>query len=470
MAFPVSLWKISKRENSTYRPTGAAKVYQCVSNTDFDILSPDIPLNIGLTENPTSYNYAYISAFNRYYFVTNWRVHNGMWWASLRVDVLASWKNDIGVQVLYVDRSASDFDTTIADTTYFATADFTVNSVPFTLQDSDQHQWKTTGVYSDGTFVMGVIGKGGAVNYWAFPASNYEKFMQSVFNFDYGFADEQVKAVFNPIQYITSVIWLPFSLAGVSTGTVNVDFGWWTVGDKDSGGFPLHAGKYINFGAVVNIPKHPQQSRGNWLNGSPYSKYLLKLPCFGMLDIQGYDMLDSTSINISIDVDCATGKAICYIRPSSVRVNTQVIEMQVGCQVPVSQITGNAWSGLLNAAHQTGNVGSAIANTAAAAWNTFADTIGSAVGLRSVDFTDKVSVSGTTGSLAATKIDGAIIAIFQHIANENLPDKGRPLCERKTLNTLSGYMQISDADIDVPCTVTELAEIRGFMNGGFFYE
>lgn len=470
MAFPVSLWKISKRENSTYRPTGAAKVYQCVSNTDFDILSPDIPLNIGLTENPTSYNYAYISAFNRYYFVTNWRVQNGMWWASLRVDVLASWKDDIGAQVLYVDRSASDFDGRIVDTTYYATADFAVNSVPFTLQDSDQHQWKTSGVYSDGTFVMGVIGKGGAVNYWAFPASNYEKFMQSVFNFDYGFADEQVKAVFNPIQYITSVIWLPFSLAGVSTGTINVDFGWWTVGDKDSGGFPLHAGKYINFGAAINIPKHPQQSRGDWLNGTPYSKYLLKLPCFGMLNIQGYDMLDSTSINITIDVDCATGKAICYIRPSSSTVNTQLIEMQVGCQIPVSQITSSTLSGLLNAANSASPVAGKIAQVAGAAYNTLAGTLGGLVGISEADFSDKVSVCGTTGSLAATKIDGAVIGVFQYIASENLPDKGRPLCERKKLNTLSGYMQISDADIDVPCTVTEIAEIRGFMYGGFYYE
>jgi hypothetical protein len=470
MAFPVSLWKINKRENSTYRPAGTAKVYQCVSNTDFDILSPDIPLNIGLTENPTSYNYAYISAFGRYYFVTNWRVQNGMWWASLRVDVLASWKTDIGAQVLYVDRSASDFDTTIADTTYFATADFTVNSVPFTLQDSDQHQWKTSGVYSDGTFVMGVIGKGGAVNYWAFPASNYEKFMQSVFNFDYGFADEQVKAVFNPIQYITSVIWLPFSLAGVSTGTINVDFGWWTIGDKDSGGFPLHAGKYINFGASVNLPKHPQQTRGNWLNGAPYSKYLLKLPCFGMLDIQGYDMLDSTSINITIDVDCATGKAICYIRPSSVKVNTQVVEMQVGCPVQVAQIQSSMLSMGANWLRNTGAVGKYVSDSISGAFAGMSGLIGGITGLANFDFSDKASVSGTVGSLAATKIDGAVIAIFQHLANENLPDKGRPLCERKMLNTLSGYMQISDADIGVPCTVTELAEIRSYMNGGFFYE
>lgn len=464
MAFPVSLWKITKKENSTYRPTGMAETYQCVSNTDFDILSPDIPLNVGLTENPTDYNYAYIAAFKRYYFVTNWRVQNGMWWASLKVDVLASWRDEIGGQTLYVDRSADEFDGDIVDTTYPGTADFSVTSVPFILTDADQHAWKTNGAYSDGTFIMGVIGKGGAVNFWAFPASNYANFMKAVFNYDYGFADEQVKAVFNPIQYITSVIWLPFTVA--FTGTTDVDFGWWTVGDKSSGGYNLGPGNTVNFGATVNLPKHPQQNRGRWLNGPQFTRYLLKLPCFGMLNIQGFDMVDATAVSISVDVDLATGKAIAYVKPNSVNVNTQLVEFQAGVNVQVSQITSNTWSGLLNSAHQTGTVGGNIANTFAAAWN----TIGALVGISEEPFTDKVSTAGTTGSMAATLIDGALIAVFQLLADENQPDRGRPLCKRRQVGSLSGFMQISDADISIPCTAGELAEIRGYMNSGFFYE
>lgn len=468
MAFPVSLWKITKKENSTYRPTGDATIYQCVSNADFDILSPDIPLNIGLTENPTAWNYAYIAAFNRFYFITDWRVQNGMWWCSLKCDVLASWHDEIGGQVLYVDRSAVEFDGDIVDTTYPGTADFTVTSVPFVLTDADQHAWKTNGAYADGTFIMGIIGKGGAVNFWAFPASNYANFMRAVFNYDYGFADEQVKAVFNPIQYITSVIWLPFTVA--FTGTTDVDFGWWTVGDKSSGGYNLGPGNMVNFGTTVNLPKHPQQSRGAWLNGAPFTKYLLKLPCFGMLDIQGFDMIDATSVAISVDVDLSTGKAIAYVKPNTVKVNTQVIEFQAGVNVQVSQITSNTWSGILNSAHHASTVGGKIANTFAAAWNTVAGGIGSLVGISEEPFTDKVSTAGTTGSMAATLIDGALIAVFQLLADENQPDRGRPLCKRRTLGNLKGFMQISDADISIPCTLTELAQIRAYMNGGFFYE
>lgn len=468
MAFPVSLWKITKRENSTYHPTGSATIYQCVSNADFDILSPDIPLNIGLAENPTAWNYAYIAAFNRFYFITDWRVQNGMWWCSLKCDVLASWRDEIGGQVLYVDRSAAEFDGNIVDTTYPGTADFSVTSVPFTLTDSDQHAWKTNGAYSDGTFIMGVIGKGGAVNFWAFPYTNYLNFMRAVFNYDYGFADEQVKAVFNPIQYITSVIWVPFVYAG--TGTTDVEFGWWSIGGQNAGGYSLGAGAVHTFSVSVNLPKHPQQTRGVWLNGPQYTRYLLKLPCFGMLDIQGFDMVDATSVTISVDLDMSTGKAIAYVKPNTVNVNTQVVEFQAGVNVQVSQIMSNTWSNLANAARRSGETGAKITNSVAAAFNTIASGVGSLVGISSIDFTDKVSTAGTTGSLAATLIDGALIGVFQLLADENLPDRGRPLCKRRTLGNLNGFMQISDADISIPCTLTELAQIRAYMNGGFFYE
>lgn len=468
MAFPVSLWKISKRENSTYRPTGNAAIYQCVSNADFDILAPDIPLNIGLAQNPTAFNFAYIETFDRYYFVTNWRVQNGMWWCSLRVDVLASWRDSIAAQTLYIDRSAAAFDTDIVDTTYPGKSDFSVTSVPFTLTDSDGHAWKTNAAYSDGTFILGIIGKGGAVNFWAFPASNYANFMKAVFNFNYGFADEQVKAVFNPIQYITSVIWLPFAVS--TTGTTNVEFGWWTVGDQSSGGYNLGPGDTVNFGATVNLPKHPQQNRGRWLNGPQFSRYLLKLPCFGMLNIQGFDMVDATSVAISVDVDLATGKAIAYVKPSSVNVNTQLVEFQAGVNVQVSQIQSSMISMGANWLRNAGPVGEYVSNSIAGAFAGMGGLLSGITNLASFDFSDKASSAGTTGSLAGTLITGSLIGEFQMVADENQPDRGRPLCKRRSVGSLNGFMQISDADIDIPCTLTEIGQIRSYMNGGFFYE
>ena len=118
----------------------------------------------------------------------------------------------------------------------------------------------------------------------------------------------------------------------------------------------------------------------------------------------------------------------------------------------------------------TGPVGEYVSNSIAGAFAGMGGLLSGITNLANFDFSDKVSTAGTTGSMAATLIDGALIGVFQMLADENLPDRGRPLCKRRTLEDLPGFMQISDADISIPCTLSELSQIRGYMNGGFFYE
>jgi len=59
---------------------------------------------------------------------------------------------------------------------------------------------------------------------------------------------------------------------------------------------------------------------------------------------------------------------------------------------------------------------------------------------------------------------------FLDITDEDLSSRGRPLCQAKKLNTLSGYILCSDADPEIACTDTEAAAIRNYLNGGFYYE
>ena len=189
-----------------------------------------------------------------------------------------------------------------------------------------------------------------------------------------------------------------------------------------------------------------------------------------MLDVQGFDMVDATAITISVDLDMSTGKAIAYVKPNTVSVNTQVVEFQAGVNVQVSQIQSSMISMGANWLRNTGPVGEYVSNSIAGAFAGMGGLLSGITNLASFDFSDKVSTSGTTGSMAATLIDGALIGVFQMLADENQPDRGRPLCKRRTLEDLPGFMQISDADISIPCTLTELAQIRSYMNGGFFYE
>lgn len=58
-----------------------------------NIVTPVIIINIG---NPTIYNYAYIPAFKRYYYITDYvSIRTGIWQLNLKSDVLMSFKDAI---------------------------------------------------------------------------------------------------------------------------------------------------------------------------------------------------------------------------------------------------------------------------------------------------------------------------------------------------------------------------------------
>jgi len=59
---------------------------------------------------------------------------------------------------------------------------------------------------------------------------------------------------------------------------------------------------------------------------------------------------------------------------------------------------------------------------------------------------------------------------FKLLVDESNQDRGRPLCKVRTISSLSGYIMVSDADIEISAMEAEQQEIRGYMEGGFFYE
>lgn len=58
-----------------------------------NVIEPDILITMG---NPTEFNYAYIPAFKRYYFIKDiTSVRNDLWRLHLTVDTLETYKNEI---------------------------------------------------------------------------------------------------------------------------------------------------------------------------------------------------------------------------------------------------------------------------------------------------------------------------------------------------------------------------------------
>ena len=311
----------------------------------------------------------------------------------------------------------------------------------------------------------------GAVGYYVFNQAGFNAFKASLFNnIDWAHLDFEgitstneglLKAQFNPFQYIVSCIWLPF-FAGITNSSVGLlAYGWWSI--DVSGG---NCGRLINnpvktFTITVNIPKHPQQSRGSYLNNAPFSSYSLQLPYIGAVDIPAAYVANAASITASYTVDCLTGETnvdIGGFMRTTVNIATQIQLAQMAVNyLGAAEHAANAGAGIASSLLSF-DVGGAIQNAVSGIAGAITDSIPS------------LSTSGTNGSISAAYVTPRLVSTFRFVASEDNDNLGAPLCEPRQISAIPGYIMVADCDIDIPALAGEIEQIKSFLNGGFFYE
>ena len=127
--------------------------------------------------------------------------------------------------------------------------------------------------------------------------------------------------------------------------------------------------------------------------------------------------------------------------------------------IQISQITQN----LVNA----GLSGVATAVSALAG-----NPLGVASGITSAvqSLMPQIHTAGSVGSMVNFLKKPILTMQFKNLVTVDNEHLGRPLMQRRTINTLSGYMQIENPDVDIPATATEKDTITNFMRSGFYYE
>ena len=469
MGFTVRLFTLSKRDNSTKRPTGNGTEYSCIIKSGSGILHPTISLDLGKVNDPSQYNYAYIPAFGRYYFIEEWYFENALWTASMKVDVLATYKTEIGNSTLYVMRCASEHNGDIIDTLYPAKSGCTFAS------DTKTNPW-----WDDLTFIVGVVsraGNMGSLAYYGMDATSIHTMCRNLLDNTvtetngFSTADASLAlqlSLVDPMQYIKSCMALPVSMTELANiGTLNevYAFNW----DTQVTGYKILLAPYINKSFTFNILKHPDTaSRGNYVNSDPFTKITLTLPPWGTIDIDTSVTCNASTLTAQIRIDPITGKAILTISCNGIVLNR--VESQLGVPISLSSVTrdyvGTASSllgsiggviGSFASPNKLGKIGGAIGSLSG-----IGDAVKSAM--------PRASTIGTTGGFASAmgtfRLDHQF---YRPIADDNTHN-GRPLCAMRTLNTLSGYMIIQDGDVPINGTSSEDAQVRQYLEGGFYYE
>lgn len=462
----VVFYTFAKRDNSTKRPAGGT-TFNCVLKDSSGVLSPQI--EISTTGNPRSYNYAYIPDFGRYYYVAEWTYFRGTWTASLRVDVLASWKDSIGASSQYILRAADEtiWDEYILD-----------NKYPASTEMSYSYSQAADDVYDSSSLVLGVItsdgtaGTRGAAKYYALTSGeaaaifnwligdSYDSYIESLGRAFSGVVDDLFRATYNPMQFIVSAKWFPFTVIGMyhtmyvgklSTG----------MQVRDLMGAPDHS-----FSTTFTIPKHPLiDTRGKYLSSAPFSFYVLEFQPFGRIEIDGSMLSKFENLRCDGTVDLISGESILYVTAyndggTSFEIGSYSCKM--GADVAIGQATSNVLQNTVV------SLGRAAANAAAENWFGVADAAISAV----TDLRTQMNGRGCEGSFLPQGLRRPRLNLYYHnVPNRDVQQFGLPVCGIYQISSVGiGYVQCATGDVEAPATLTELESIKGYLISGFYYE
>lgn len=489
-----------KRKNSTLQPPASTTIVPRITLTGHlkepcTVTEPIINFQ-GLTGSPAGYTYAYIPTFNRYYWITDWRWNNALWEGHLSVDVLASFRTEIGNTLAYVNRAASDYDGYIIDKMYPAASDWTTQTVAL------QVPWTVYGA-ANGTYILGVIrntpsgSAGGAVTYYAMTNNELTAFMRyllsDTFYIEQGFDDTATppppitqglaKGLINPFQYIVSCTWFPASKSSFNiSAPTTISVGPWE---------PITGitASYIN-GSVgytyhheQALTQHPQAIfRGGFLNKSPYTTHVCFLPPFGsfMVDTSYFDETN-THLSIDVKVDCITGQATLLagaINPNDALAIPRIFwdtTAMFGVPIQITQLSSDTLKAGVAAANIVAEGASAAFSGGLSLLLGGGRRLISDVGNAIEALLPRVNTQGSSGSfLAYDDTQNALVASitsrFCRVVDDDIAEMGRPLCQVKRLSDLNGFIQCGEASVDVSALKTEKEAILNFLLGGFYRE
>ena len=447
MALTLEMYTFSKKINSTKQPSGSGQSVSAVFKDNTSVVSPTFILS----SFNTSWNY--IKWGSRYYFVDDIVIlSNNHAEYVCKTDVLATFKSEIGSSVQYVLRAASAYNPYALDMKYPAQASSILSNISLS----------SLAVDSTGLYVLGVVGSGSTntVTYYTMGATNFAQLMIALFDTSYLNAQdisvELQKELVNPFQYIVSCYWFPFTATQMAGDMAQIKFGWWDSGVY--GGKLAESQRVVSLEQTFELPRHPQAgTRGIYLNDAPYTRYMLNCYSFGSIPIDPAPFVANNAGAIEIDVDIFTGVAQMYVATQSSRLFTEI--SQFGVPIQINQNTANVIGGALSLAG--GLVGVAYGNY-----------VGAGQGILSAveSAFPQVQSKGANGSKVAFMQTPNIVASFRQLVEEDNAQIGRPLCQQKTISTLSGYILCEDADLDSAGTTSEKEQIIGYLNSGFYYE
>ena len=468
-------YTFTKRINSTARPASGGTSYDIILKEDSGLLQPEIFLKWTGSGSPCAFNYVHIPDFQRYYWVSNWTYSERQWGASLSVDVLASWRTQIGAAQKYVLRSYAESDPLVLDKIYPAKAEAVWSAASTPASELGINI--TTGCYVVGVTGGSTGGSVGGTLYYICTNGMLAKMLSTVFSDPGQYAQQlsaaanvedvlriigemEYRGVANIPDFITSIMWIPFNIATIAPGaSEDIYLGY------------LKAGQGIRpqstvFSLSTNID-YSSFTFGNprWPYVEPYAEYQLYWPPVGSVPLDGASLASSVSKRLALDFYFDIISGICRLVYKYTGL-TPAGEASAMLGVPIAMHGqwydyGSMLSALTGAVRGAASLAAGIPDPGAL----------SAVGDMISATSPQAYGSGRSGGRGGISELLYITCCRRPHVPEDLIENGRPLCAVRRISALSGgYVLCREGDIEAPCTDGELDQISQYLTGGFFYE
>lgn len=441
----ILFYNLSKRENSTLRPSGAGDSRSVFLKESTSIYNPTFIMADDVTE----YNYCQWGP--RYYYIRDIVVaKNQRFEVECALDVMATYRDEIASVSAFSLYASSGFNDGIPDDRLSTVDTASIQSSNLGLFNAGA---------TDGTYILQYATssstKGPCGILWL--SDSDAKVVSAALN-ETGFndfLDNFAKQLVGAYDALISCRYVPLNwyALGTSGGTKSVVLAGYAT--RAAGKVPSDI---VTYEGSISIPWQYSDFR----NLSPYTSLLLYLPAYGFLELNPADLIGKTSIDITATCDGVTGD-VFYIVDNVARASTNI-----SSPIAIGTTGTNSFGvagGLVSAGANllSGNVMGASADLFGAALASVQRTVG---------------VCGSNGGLAGVFANvgtsGMTVRLYSicHNTSDNPADMaashGRPV--RAVQGVVSGYNQFVNASVNCNAPDEIKARINSMLNGGFFYE
>lgn len=264
-------------------------------------------------------------------------------------------------------------------------------------------------------------------------------------------AMDNIKLLNNsPIQNIVSCKCIPFLASGVTAKNIvlgNIDTG--VLGNKVSS----NIGKVLIGSVNVTPPFNNFLSYGNYTSVSIY------LPYLGMRQLDTDKVMGKT-LKVYYNVDCLSGNCVIELFSNNVKIN----EFSCNVSIDIALTSSN------RAEIEKGYITSAIGGGVSLATGNVVGALGS--GLNASMQKYNYAQSGTCSGSAYTNISKNCYIIIEYpdlLDNSSYKHtKGKPCEKRKRIGNCKGFTTISNVDLQVKATETEINAIKDLLSSGVY--